>query len=280
MRTGDPMALTLTTAATLRKLRNKPDFLKPETRQVYTEAKEATSQLSQAIDAFLPNLDESKSDGASGQPGLVRYHTSKGERIQATFQGNSQKGEYVQEWVGGGFLYTSFDENTIDNYQVGPNGANHLHIDRRDESKSYVEISPKGFNLLNQEPAPESPPVVSPESMLKKDGIGYAVLSEGNPEELADIGESVLVHYTGWLENGESFDSSKNRPKPFQFQLGKGSVIQGWEKGVEGMKVGERRLLDIPAHLAYGERERGSIPANSPLLFEVELLATSGELKN
>ena len=106
----------------------------------------------------------------------------------------------------------------------------------------------------------------------------YAVLQEGSDEEVADKGEAVLVHYTGWLKDGTRFDSSLTREKPFSFQLGAGGVIKGWETGVEGMKVGEKRLLDIPSHLAYGERERGAIPANSPLLFEVELLATSSEV--
>lgn len=272
------MALTLNTAATLHKLKSLPNLLKPEDRQEYTQTDNAIEQLSEAIDSYFPNLDESGSDGAPNNPGLLRYHTSKGERIQATFSGDSKSGEYVQEWVGGGFIYTKFDENTIENYQIGPQGANHLHLDRNDPSKSYVEVSPKGFNLLNQEPAPAAPPQVAPEQFQVKDGVKYAVLQEGDSGEVADRGEGVLVHYTGWLQNGESFDSSKRRGKAFSFPLGQGRVIQGWEKGVEGMKVGEKRLLDIPAELAYGSRERPGIPANSPLLFEVELLATSGQL--
>jgi len=272
------MPLTLNTAATLQKLQGKPPLLSEDKRQEYSQPKEAKAQLSEAIDQFFPSLDESQSDGAKGQEGLLRYHTPRGERIQVTFEGDSQKGEYVQEWVGGGFIYTTFDENSIDNYQVGPQGAHHLHLDRNDPAKNYVEVTPKGFNILNQEPAPEAPPQVDPGFLKEKDGVGYAVLQEGDPGEAADVGESVLVHYTGWLENGESFDSSRNRPNPFTFTLGEGRVIQGWEKGVEGMKVGEKRLLDIPSELAYGERARPGIPPNSPLTFEVELLATSGQL--
>ena len=133
---------------------------------------------------------------------------------------------------------------------------------------------------MNQEPAPKTPPQIKPEQMLEKDGVKYAILQEGDSQEVADKGEGVLVHYTGWLHNGEIFDSSRSKPNAFKFPLGAGRVIQGWDKGVEGMRVGEKRLLDIPAELAYGDRAVGSIPANSPLMFEVELLATSSELTN
>lgn len=271
------MALTLRTAASLNKLHSNPTLVKPEARKTYEQPEQAGKQLAEAIDSFFPNLDESPSDGAPNEPGVLRYHTSKGERIQVVFSGDSESGEYVQEWAGAGFIYTKFDENTIENYQVGPGGSNHLHIDRKNPENSFAEISEKGFDILKSA-LPEGPTAVPQEQMMEEDGIGYAILQEGSGEEIADKGEQVLVHYTGWLKDGTQFDSSLTRPKPFDFQLGAGGVIRGWDKGVEGMKVGEKRLLDIPAHLAYGERSRGSIPANSPLLFEVELLATSSEL--
>lgn len=271
------MALTLKTAATLNRLTHRPNIGNVE-RQPFDKGQAAEADLSKALDSFFPSLDETESDGASGQEGLLRYHTSRGENIQVVFDGNSKSGSYVQEWAGGGFIYTTFDENSIDNYQVGPQGANHLHIDRDEPSNSYVEVSPKGFDFLTAEQAPAAPPEVSSDQMIEKDGIQYAVLREGNSTEKADRGENVLMNYTGWLENGESFDSSLKRKKPFSFALGQGQVIQGWEKGVEGMSVGEKRLLQIPAELAYGERARGTIPANAPLTFEVELLATDGQL--
>lgn len=94
-------------------------------------------------------------------------------------------------------------------------------------------------------------------------------------------GESVKVHYTGWLFDpskpdgkGRKFDSSKDRNRPFDFDLGAGMVIRGWDEGVEGMRVGGTRILVIPAHLGYGARGAGGvIPPNATLLFEVELLA-------
>jgi FKBP-type peptidyl-prolyl cis-trans isomerase len=98
--------------------------------------------------------------------------------------------------------------------------------------------------------------------------------------ETATAGKTVTVHYTGWLydeaapnHQGKKFDSSLDRNQPFPFPLGAGQVIPGWELGVEGMKVGGKRLLIIPAALAYGARGAGGvIPPNAQLVFEVELM--------
>ncbi len=87
-------------------------------------------------------------------------------------------------------------------------------------------------------------------------------------------GQTVVVHYTGWLTDGKKFDSSVDRGQPFEFQIGVGQVIQGWDQGVATMKVGGKRKLTIPPDLAYGDRDVGGglIPAKSTLVFEVELL--------
>ena len=96
----------------------------------------------------------------------------------------------------------------------------------------------------------------------------------------AASGRRVVVHYTGWLydaaaadKKGTKFDSSKDRNEPFEFSLGAGEVIRGWDEGVKGMKVGGKRVLTIPPEMGYGARGAGGvIPPNATLLFEVELL--------
>ncbi len=88
----------------------------------------------------------------------------------------------------------------------------------------------------------------------------------------AKTGDTVSVHYVGTLTDGKEFDQSRKRGQPFSFPLGQGRVIKGWDQGVVGMKVGGKRKLTIPPSLGYGDRGAGSIPPNSTLLFEVELL--------
>lgn len=103
-------------------------------------------------------------------------------------------------------------------------------------------------------------------------GLQYWDLITGTGET-AVPGKIVKVHYTGWLANGAKFDSSLDRNRPFEFSLGAGRVIKGWDEGVAGMKVGGKRQLRIPSELGYGARGVGGrIPPNATLLFDVELL--------
>jgi len=103
-------------------------------------------------------------------------------------------------------------------------------------------------------------------------GLWIQVAEEGSGDT-AEPGDTAVVHYTGWLPGGRSFDSSHERGEPFPFALGQGRVIQGWDEGVAGMREGERRILVIPPELGYGERGAGGvIPPGAWLVFEVELL--------
>ena len=101
--------------------------------------------------------------------------------------------------------------------------------------------------------------------------VGMEILEQGAGEE-AKNGDGVSVHYTGWLTDGTKFDSSLDQGTPFVFTLGTGQVIRGWDIGVLGMKVGEKRKLTIPPELGYGSTGVGPIPPNATLVFEVELL--------
>ena len=103
-------------------------------------------------------------------------------------------------------------------------------------------------------------------------GLKYEELTVGGGA-VAEAGQTVSVHYTGWLTDGIKFDSSVDRNQPFQFLLGKGQVIRGWDEGVQGMKVGDKRKLTIPPQLGYGAAGAGGvIPPNATLVFDVELL--------
>jgi FKBP-type peptidyl-prolyl cis-trans isomerase len=103
-------------------------------------------------------------------------------------------------------------------------------------------------------------------------GLMYQDLVVGTGDE-AQAGDSVSVHYTGWLKDGTEFDSSVGRGQPFVFHLGQGDVIAGWDEGVAGMRVGGQRKLVIPPELGYGDRGAGGvIPGGATLVFDVELL--------
>lgn len=131
----------------------------------------------------------------------------------------------------------------------------------------------RGLSSSNAEAAPNDAQAILDE-LAETGTVGDLRTIEIVPGtgEGAQNGNTVVVHYTGVLPDGTVFDSSVNRGQPFSFVLGSGLVIQGWERGILGMKVGEKRLLVIPPSLGYGTRSAGAIPPNSTLIFEVEML--------
>ncbi len=117
----------------------------------------------------------------------------------------------------------------------------------------------------------DAPTQVSGQPTTTHSGLQYWDLVTGTGDT-AVPGKPVSVHYTGWLTNGKKFDSSLDRGKPFVFTLGAGQVIQGWDEGVAGMKVGGKRQLRIPPSLGYGDAGAGGvIPSGATLIFDVEL---------
>lgn len=141
------------------------------------------------------------------------------------------------------------------------------------EVRYAVDLQTNEF-LLYRPGATSAPPVVQEGVVKTASGLEYEIVKKGSGEP-AKIGQKVKVHYVGTLaENGQEFDSSRKRNQPFEFKLGAGQVIRGWDEGVEGMLPGEVRKLKIPSQLGYGERGAGKdIPPGADLRFEVEYLA-------
>jgi FKBP-type peptidyl-prolyl cis-trans isomerase FkpA len=156
--------------------------------------------------------------------------------------------------------------------------------------KHQLQVKKPGFKVFGQELEIEAgnrrtitvqlvPAAGDPADKDKKhaevktaSGLKYIDLKEGEGVSVKR-GDTVEVHYTGWLTDGKKFDSSFDRNMPFSFQLGGGKVIKGWDEGVAGMKVGGKRKLTIPPDLGYGKRGAGGvIPPDAMLIFEVELL--------
>lgn len=134
-----------------------------------------------------------------------------------------------------------------------------------------VTPASNAVSQTNQTPQPVQNSSESGTMITMSSGLQIQDLKVGGGQE-AKSGDTVTVNYLGTLENGTKFDSSYDRNQPFTTQIGVGTVIKGWDEGIPGMKIGGKRKLIIPAELGYGANAAGTIPPNSVLIFEVELL--------
>ena len=142
------------------------------------------------------------------------------------------------------------------------------------QSNPVAVVSPSTSSLSTSIAMDNAEKQVTP--VTTASGLQYVEITEGAGDTPAK-GQTVSVHYTGTLESGKKFDSSRDRNQAFEFQIGEGQVIKGWDEGLSTMKVGGRRKLIIPADLGYGARGAGGvIPPNSTLIFDVELLKIKG----
>lgn len=138
-----------------------------------------------------------------------------------------------------------------------------------------TEVNPSPENQLIAMSTDSTDEQTTDNIVTTSSGLKYIELKEGEGAQ-PQTGQTVVVHYTGTLEDGTKFDSSRDRNRPFSFKLGVGQVIKGWDEGVGTMKVGGQRRLIIPPELGYGSRGAGGvIPPNATLIFDVELLKIS-----
>jgi FKBP-type peptidyl-prolyl cis-trans isomerase len=138
-----------------------------------------------------------------------------------------------------------------------------------------IALSQASARKAQPVPGTKAPTKVTGDGIKTDSGLQYWDIKVGTGEE-AKEGSQVKVHYTGWFTDGKKFDSSVDANQPYQFTLGKGEVIKGWDEGVTGMKVGGKRQLRIPPELAYGEAGyKTIIPPNATLIFDVQLLAVT-----
>lgn len=128
-----------------------------------------------------------------------------------------------------------------------------------------------GYIFLSNRPSSNTEMTQNSDNIEQSSELKIEDIVVGTGTEV-QTGDNVVIHYNGTLTNGTKFDSSYDRGEPFETQIGVGQVIQGWDEGVVGMKVGGKRKLTIPPDMAYGDRATGPIPPNSTLIFEVELL--------
>jgi len=214
--------------------------------------------------------------------GLVEVHYTGTLEDGTKFDSSYDRGEPIQFSLGQGQVIPGWDEG-IGLLNVGGKARLVIPPELAYGERGAGGVIPPNATLIfevelvSAEPPPPPPPeapseVAEADYVTTESGLKYYDFEEGSGDS-PEKGQGVSVHYTGWLEDGTMFDSSLSRGQPFEFQVGIGQGIPGWDEGVASMKVGGKRQLVIPAELGYGERGAGGvIPPDATLIFEVELL--------
>lgn len=218
--------------------------------------------------------------GPKPQPGeVVAVHYTGRLADGTVFDSSRERGEPIRFPIGVGYVIPGWDEG-IAMMNQGGQATLVVPPELGYGADGFGDVIPANatltFDVELLEIAPGAPaaPTAVDESQYTttEQGIKYVDLVAGEGP-VVNNGQLVVVHYTGWLEDGTKFDSSLDRGEPYTFNLGMGQVIAGWDLGLRGMKVGATRQLVIPAELAYGESGYGGvIPPNAPLIFEIQLL--------
>lgn len=220
-------------------------------------------------------------DGPQAQPGqLVAVHYTGKLDDGTVFDSSVNRGQPIEFVLGTGRVIPGWEEGIAQmkvgdkatliippHMAYGPGGSGPI------PPNATLTFDVELVSAIEVPTAPEAPTEVAEDDYVtSKSGLKYFDVVEGNGAT-PTMGQTVIVHYTGWLEDGTIFDSSIPRNQPAEFAIGVGQVIPGWDEGVLSMPIGTTRQLVIPANLGYGEAGfRGVIPPNATLVFEVELL--------